>query len=142
MRVRDVVARDRPFVTIPSSMSVPALLACIEQAADQDVFPVLGDDGRLAGLIAAESLRVVASNPELHRVAVAVDLMSAAASIGMDDELRVVAEQMLQRDLRAVPVIEDGAVVALLDQHDIARAAMRPTDPNESMVFSPRRRGP
>lgn len=142
LRVRDVVARDRAFVTIPGSMPVPALLACIEQAADQDVFPILDEGGRLSGVIAAESLRVIASNPELHAIAVAVDLMSAPTSVGMDDELRAIAELMVERELRAVPVIENGAVVALLDQHDIARVVMLPTDPNESMVFSPRRGGP
>jgi CIC family chloride channel protein len=131
LRVRDVVVRDRPFVTLTSSTPAPELLRRIEQAADQDVFPVIDDTGALRGVIAAESLRVMASNPELHPIAVAIDLMTPAHPVTLDDGLRAVAEAMVDRDLRAVPVVDAGTVIALLDQHDIAKAAMR--DPNESM---------
>jgi CIC family chloride channel protein len=134
MCVRDVVRRDRPFVTLGAWLRLPELLPRIEQAADQDVFPVVDELGALRGVIAAESLRVIATNPELHRIALAVDLMRPAHEVGLEDRLRPIAETMVDRDLRAVPVVDGGMVVALLDQHDIAKAAAR--DPNESMVMS------
>jgi CIC family chloride channel protein len=129
LRVQDVMRR-RPFISFAGSTPLAIVLARIEEAADQDVFPVVDETGRLAGVIVADSLRVIASNPELHGIAVAIDLMIAATSVRPDDELRAVAELMVERDLRCVPVVEGGGVIALLDQHDISRAVM--SDPNES----------
>jgi CIC family chloride channel protein len=133
MCVRDVVQRDRPFVTVGASLPLAELLRRIEQAADQDVFPVLDETGALCGVIAAESLRVIATNPELHTIALAIDLMRPAHAVALDDRLRSIAETMVERDLRAVPVVDGGVVIALLDQHDIAKAATR--DPNESLTM-------
>lgn len=125
LRCRDVVALDRTFVSISPSMGMAELVALVEQAADQDVFPVLDAQRRLCGTISAEALRVLPSNPELHAVTVAADLMAAAVSVRLGDDLRTAAQLMVERDLRAVPVVDDaGLVVALIDEHDLSAAVV------------------
>ena len=133
LRCRDVVRLERPFVSLKRDTTVPSLTAVVENAADQDVFPVVEQKMKLCGVVSAESLRVVASHPELHELAVVADLMSAAACVTLDDNLRTAAELMIKRDLRAVPITDaDGAVIGLLDEHDIAAVALGSHEPSAS----------
>lgn len=122
---RDVVRLDRAFVPVASSLRVDELARLVEQAEHQDVFPVLDEHQRLCGVISAESLRIVASNPELHAVAVAADLMAPPIAIHLGDDLRTVAQLMVARDLRSLPVLDErGTVIAMVDQHDLATAVV------------------
>lgn len=123
VRCRHVVKLDRTFRTVTVQTSVSELVRLVEAAPDQDVFPVVDDDRAFRGLIAVESLRVVAMNPELHSVAVAADVMTPPVSVSLDQDLRSTAAVMIARDLRALPVVDrDGAIIAMLDEHDIAAA--------------------
>ena len=119
VRCREIPAR--PFLTVPPSASVTVLAKLVESAPDQDVFPVVDGAGALVGTIAAEALRVVASNPELRDLTVAGDLMGPPRSVRADQDLRTAAQELLAGDLRAIPIVdEQGAIVGLLDEHDIA----------------------
>jgi chloride channel protein, CIC family len=120
LRCRDVLRSERAFVVVAPELRLPALAQLVEGAPHQDVFPVVDADQVLRGVIAAEALRVLASNPELHHVGVAADLMAPAVSVGIDADLRSAAQLMLAHDLRSLPVTDGGAIVALLDEHDIS----------------------
>jgi CIC family chloride channel protein len=125
LRCRDVVHKDRRFITIDASLPVPELAKAVEGAADQDVFPVIGDGRTLLGVISAESLRVLASNPELRGVAIAADLMGPLVAVRLDDDLRTVAQLLVAMDLRALPVVgATGEILAMLDEHDISIAVL------------------
>ncbi|HEY6033475.1 MAG TPA: CBS domain-containing protein, partial [Kofleriaceae bacterium] len=102
---------------------VPELTTQIVDAPDQDVFPIVDEAGVLHGVISAEALRVIASNPELHQLAVAADLMMPPVSVALDADLRAAAQLMVSRDLRSLPVVDAaGAIVGLIDEHDITTA--------------------
>ncbi|HEY5952640.1 MAG TPA: chloride channel protein [Kofleriaceae bacterium] len=125
LRCRDVVRLDRPFVSLKPNASLPSVTAVVEIAADQDVFPVVDPDGMLCGILAAESLRIVASNPELHKLAVVADLMSAPASAPLDQALHSAAQLMIARDLRSLPITDaTGTIVGLLDEHEISAVVL------------------
>jgi chloride channel protein, CIC family len=125
LRCADVIRRDRVFLKFAPETRVPELTAQIAGAADQDVFPIVDAAGVLRGVIAAESLRVIASNPELHQLALAADLMMPPVSIALESDLRSAAQLMLARDLRSLPVVDGtGAIVGLLDEHDISAVAL------------------
>lgn len=125
LRCRDVLQRHRSFLTVAPSLSVLELTKLVEHAEDQDVFPVVAANHVLVGVIAAESLRVIAPNPELHAVGIAADLMGPVVSVMLDDDLRTAARLMVARDVRALPVVNaTGEVIALLDEHDISRAVV------------------
>lgn len=123
LRCSDVLRRDRGLLTFATNTKVPELTAQIANAADQDVFPIVDPAGVLRGIIAAEALRVIASNPELHNIAVASDLMLPPVSVPLQSDLRTAAQLMVEHDLRSLPVVDaDGAIVGLIDEHDIATA--------------------
>ncbi|CAN5151333.1 chloride channel protein [soil metagenome] len=123
LRCADVLRRDRTFLKFAPSTKVPELTAQITNAPDQDVFPVVDAGGVLCGIISAEALRVIASNPELHQLAVAADLMLPPVSVPLEADLRAAAQLMVSRDLRSLPVLDaGGAVVGLIDEHDITTA--------------------
>jgi len=125
LRCSDIVRRDRVLLKFAPETRVPELTAQIAGAADQDVFPIVDAAGVLRGTIAAESLRVIASNPELHEVAVAADLMIPPVSIALDADLRSAAQLMIAHDLRSLPVVDAaGTIVGLLDEHDISAVAL------------------
>lgn len=126
IRCRDVVKPERPFHVVPTRAKLVELTRLVESTPDQDVFPVIDDDRMYRGLISVEGLRVVAANPELHTMAVAADLMTPPVSVVLDQDLRSAAAVMIARDLRSVPVIDaDGAIIAMLDEHDIAAAVVQ-----------------
>jgi chloride channel protein, CIC family len=132
LRCGDVVRSDRAILSFGPEVRVSELTASIAGAVDQDVFPVVGADGVLHGLIAAESLRIVASNPELHGLAIAADLMMPPVSIPVEADLRAAAHLMLARDLRSIPVVDvRGVIVGLLDEHDISAVTLDRAEPRE-----------
>ncbi|MEO8549124.1 MAG: chloride channel protein [Kofleriaceae bacterium] len=123
LRCADVLRRDRAFLKFSPSTRVPELTEQITHAADQDVFPIVDAGGVLRGIIAAEALRVIASNPELHQLAVAADLMMPAVSVPFEADLRTAAQLMVTHDLRSLPVTDaGGAIIGLIDEHEITAA--------------------
>jgi chloride channel protein, CIC family len=125
LRCRDIVRMDRVFISLTPNTTIPSLASVIDRASDQDVFPVVSATATLCGVVTLESLRVLTSHPELHELAVVADLMRPPASASLDHSLRAVAELMIEHDLRVVPVTDaTGAVVALIDEHDIAAVAL------------------
>ena len=127
LRCRDVVRLDRKFEVVSPRTTIPDLTKLVEASHDQDVFPVVDEQRTLRGIISVEALRVVASNPELHAVAVAADLMTPPVSVDLDQDLRSAAAVMVARDLRSLPVVDrDKGIVGLLDEHDISSAVAEP----------------
>jgi CIC family chloride channel protein len=125
MCCRDVVRAERTFVSLAPKMTIQSLASLAEHAPDQDVFPVVDESNALCGVVTAESLRVIASHPELHQVAVVADLMGPPASATLDRSLRAAAELMIERDLRALPITDaSGVVIGLVDEHEIAGVAL------------------
>ncbi len=127
-RCGDLLRAERAVVSIPVGASMSVMAALVEGAPDQDVFPVVGPEGALVGLISAEALRVVATDPEVVRVALAADVMLPPASVAAESNLRSAAELMVARDLRALPVRDaQGRILGLLDEHDISGAFLAST---------------
>jgi CIC family chloride channel protein len=134
---RDVVQPGRTFISIEPSLSIPQLTALVERAADQDVFPVVAKNRSVLGVISAESLRVLASNPELHGVAIAADLMGPPVAVRLDDDLRTIAQLLVAMDLRALPVVDSsGEVIAIVDQHDISIAVLHALSSDRAVSVS------
>src|SRR5690606_22056759 len=61
IRCRDVIKAERPFQAISPRMSVAELVQLVDATPDQDVFPVVDRERGFLGIIAVESLRIVAS---------------------------------------------------------------------------------
>jgi CIC family chloride channel protein len=120
-RCKDVLRRDRTFVTVAPETPIRDLLQQVELAGPQAIFPVVDGERKLRGLISDEALRLAVANPELHVVGVAADLMTPAVSVPQDADLRTTAQLLLSNDLRGLPVVDDERrVIGILDEHELS----------------------
>jgi len=104
----------------------------------QRAFPVLGDGEKLVGLIYAEDLAVLLTEPELENVVNAADLMRPPTSVRADEDLRTALELMRDEGVHQLPVVDfEGQVVGFLDDAAIVEAFLRVSGPrprNRSMA--------
>jgi len=130
----DLIDRARRIATLKLRDKIAQVAIVVDDAPDQDVFPVLDDAGKVAGLLSAESLRAFLANGAAAELAIVADAMVPALTFTEGTELRTAAIQLVSRDLRAAPVLDgNGAPIGLIDQHDIMRASTAAA-PGDSMA--------
>jgi CIC family chloride channel protein len=123
LRAGDVSIRDRPFASFEPATPAHDVIQKIAEASWQDIFPVLGPDGKMVGLINAELLRTFATERDFELVTVAADLMQPALAVQTSQNLHAAIEVMLRHQLREIPVTDDaGKIIGFLDESDITRA--------------------
>jgi CIC family chloride channel protein len=133
MRAKDIVVRDRPYVAFELATPAQQVIHHLAESSWQDVFPVVGQDGAMVGMIQAELLRTFASQPDFEQVTVAADLMEPPLSVPMSQNLHEAIDQMLRHNLREIPVVDEfGKIVGFLDEADITRAYLAATTPAPS----------
>jgi chloride channel protein, CIC family len=126
--VEKVMIAGRPFVSFEPSTPAEVMIHRIAETGWQDVFPVLDKAGKMLGMITAESLRIVASEPELEKMTLAVDAMQPAVTVRMSDDLRTAIEAMVANAVRELPVVDGaGKILGFLDEADISRAYLEAT---------------
>jgi len=129
VKVKDVAQQGRAFVTLTAKMSAREVIARVSESQWQDVFPVVGDDGALIGLISAEILRTFAADPDVGALTIAHDMMLPPRTVSENDSLRAALELMLEISTREVLITgEDGRIVGLLDEAEITSAYHDRTD--------------
>ena len=133
MRVRDLMSKS--VVTIAPEESA-ALAARLLSRHELGALPVCAADGTLVGIVTDRDIvtRCVAAGEEPGRVPVR-DIMSPAPSVitpetPISDAVRLMA----QRQVRRLPVVEQGHVVGMLSLGDLARS--RRTDTEAAAVLS------
>ncbi len=119
-RVADVLKPPSAWLTVLKSTRADELMARLPAAAGQDVIPVLDGDGRLVGLVLAETVRFLAVNPEAQPFTIVEDIAQPPVSVGPDDDLHAAAAAMLAADLAEIPVVDaQGRVVGRLTESDL-----------------------
>jgi CBS domain-containing protein len=89
--------------------------------------PVLGDDGRLIGMLTDRDIAIAAllQGAPLRSITVSSVMVKEVLTCQADDEIETVVEGLLARRLRRMPVIDaDRRVIGILSLNDIARAAI------------------
>lgn len=128
MRVGDIAVRDRPFISFEMATPSHKVIHEIAESSWQDVFPVVGKDGKMVGMVNTELLRTFASQPDFELVTVAADLMQAPLSVPVSESLHVAIELMLRHRLRELPIVDEGGkIVGFLDEADVTRAYLAAT---------------
>ena len=133
MRVRDLMSKS--VVTIAPEESA-ALAARLLSRHGLGSLPVCAADGTLAGIVTDRDIvtRCVAAGEEPGRVPVR-DIMSPAPSvITPETPISDAARLMAQRQVRRLPVVEQGHVVGMLSLGDLARS--RRTDTEAAAALS------
>jgi CIC family chloride channel protein len=139
LRVGDLMARGRPFVSFSPAEPAEDMLHRIGDAAWQDVFPVVQPDGSLSGLVSADALRMLAAEQRDITWLVAADLMQPAVTVGPDDNLHVATEKLVQNALRELPVVgAKGEILGFLDEAEVARVYLRSASRAEDAANSRR----
>lgn len=132
MRVRDLMSKS--VVTIAPEESA-ALAARLLSRHELGALPVCAADGTLAGIVTDRDIvtRCVAAGEEPGRVPVR-DIMSPAPSvITPETPILDAARLMAQRQVRRLPVVEQGYVVGMLSLGDLARSRRTDTEAAEAL---------
>ena len=110
---------------IPASANLDELLHFIERST-QAHFPVVQEDGSLAGVIHFSDVRDVIYDPTLRDLVTAVDLADPnSAVVGIDMELTDLLDVFEKQNVAVLPVVEGGdgkRIVGLVEQRDVLRA--------------------
>ncbi len=93
------------FVSLAPNVRASAVAELARKAREQHVFPVVTSEQRLLGVVTSEELAILESEPELHAVANALDLMRDPVFVRVNDDLGTALEIMLHHGIREVPVV-------------------------------------
>jgi chloride channel protein, CIC family len=128
IKVVDVMVTGRSFVHFKLHTPVSEVLRSAAETSWQDVFPVVDDSGKMAGVITGDIVRLLAMERELESLALAMDAMQPPVSIRPQDNLRTATEVLLSQNVREVPVVdESGAIVGFLDEAEVSRVYLEVT---------------
>jgi CIC family chloride channel protein len=125
IRVRDVMSH-RPHVSFRPDTHAAEMLRVSAEVPWQEVFPVLDAAGRMIGLVGSPALRMLATEADDSRWAVAADLMQVPITVLPDDDLGKATRQLLANGLRELAVVDRNLqLVGVLDEIQIAEAYVR-----------------
>lgn len=128
IKVVEVMVPGRSFVHFKLHTHVSEVLQYAAETSWQDVFPVVDESGKMAGIITGDIVRLLATERELESLALAMDAMQPPVSVRPEDNLRTATEVLLSQNVREVPVVdESGAIVGFLDESEVSRAYLEVT---------------
>jgi len=117
-----VLVRHRPYASFERCTSARVVIEKAALSAWQDVFPVLGSDGKVVGMVPSDVLRAMAANPDLGGLAIVHDLMVPPVTVRDTDDLRQALQAILEHGVREVMVLaDDGRIAGFLDEAEINR---------------------
>ena len=120
MQVRDLMNPSVVSITPGESASLAARLLSRHNLGS---LPVCGEDGGLRGIVTDRDivLRCVAAEEDPAQTPVK-DIMSRnCAVVSPDDDAREATRLMAARQVRRLPVLEDGKVVGMVSLGDLAK---------------------
>lgn len=104
----------------------PRLIEVIADAGPQTVFPVVGEDARLVGVVTLDDLAMLARESDLGSLVCAADLMRPPLALEPRDSLERALSTMTDAEVRQLVIVdEERRVVGLLDEVTIARDFLR-----------------
>jgi CIC family chloride channel protein len=133
VRVRDVLKPRPPPICFLRQTPAAEVVRHASNVAGQEVFPVVGADDRIVGLISSASMRVLSAERTDTAWTLAADIMQGVVAVRLEDDLRTATEAMLSNELREIPVIsEDNCVIGMLDETDISEVYLQAANRAES----------
>ncbi len=119
MQVRDLMSQG--VVSIAPGDST-ALAARLLARHDIGSLPVVGEDGRLRGILTDRDiiLRCVAAEDDPAKIPVRDIMTRNCAVVFPDDDAREAGRMMAAQQVRRLPVTEDGRVVGMVSLGDLA----------------------
>jgi len=110
------------FETVPPQLPIETLVDGYMARSDQRAFPVLDSSERFLGMVCQRDIERI--SPEQRRTMTVRDVMKPVeqiAAAGPGDDVFDVLNQLAQRDINQMPVVDNGRVVGLIRREDIVR---------------------
>ena len=119
MKIREVMTQ-RPVTCSPTDVCAQA--ATLMKQQDCGSIPVV-EDGRLVGIVTDRDIvvRAVAAGKDPKTLRVAEIMSADPISVSPDDDVAEAAKVMAERQVRRLPVVENGRLVGLLVTAQVAR---------------------
>jgi Zn-dependent protease/predicted transcriptional regulator len=117
--VQQVMRRNPP--TVPAGITVGSLIHDYVMTSDDSAFPVL-DNGQIRGLVTLQDVRAVPR--EAWETTSIEDIMSPIdrlVAVTPEENAADALDKLARRDVRQLPVLQDGGLVGLLRRQDIVR---------------------
>ena len=120
MQVRDLM---NPSVVSITPNESAALAARLLSRHNLGALPVCGDDGGLRGIVTDRDivLRCVAAEEDPAQVPVRDIMTRNCATVSPADDPREATRVMADKQVRRLPVLQDGKVVGMVSLGDLAR---------------------
>jgi len=120
MKLRDVMTN--PVIRIQAEESVAVAARTLEHY-NIGILPVCGRDGRLCGLVTDRDMvtRCLAAGRQAETTAVREVMTAQVISAGPDMEASVAAGLMGRKQIRRLPVVENGKLCGMVSLGDLAR---------------------
>ena len=121
MQVRDLM---NPSVISVTTADSTALAARLLSRHNIGSLPVCSPDGRLRGIVTDRDivLRCVAAEEDPAQTPVREVMTRGCFSLSPDDDCREATRVMALRQVRRLPVVENGKLVGMLSLGDLARS--------------------
>ncbi len=143
IHVKDVMKSTAAPVCFFKETPTSELIRHASAATGQEVFPIIGADGRLIGLISSGTMRVLAAERSHAIWTLAADLMQEPVSVRLEDDLRTATEAMVRNELRELPVVSaENFVLGMVDESDIAEIYLQAAARAESADVKSRPKSP
>jgi CIC family chloride channel protein len=131
LRLDKLIARANAFACFAPATRPSEMLREAETHHAQKVFPVVDAARKLVGLVTTDEVALLQGEPHFELLVTAMDVMRGPASVRMQDDLRTVFELMRAEGLREIPVVDDdGQILGLVDEADVAQVYLRATSPH------------
>jgi CIC family chloride channel protein len=116
----------RPGAKVPSLVPGNGVETVLQRFAESrlGVLPVLGENGRLLGIVNLEDV-LIATQAEAQLIVVADMMRTDLIPLVADDPLHVAQERFVESDVLALPVVrsaDDQHVVGIVKRFDVASA--------------------
>jgi CIC family chloride channel protein len=123
--VGQVMTKGRNLSVFSRETTATEMIRAHGEASWQEVFPVREEGGQLVGMVAADTIRLLASQPDTHLWTSAADLMEPLVILRPSDDLRTAAERIVASRFRALPVVDPaGSLLGFLDETRIAETVL------------------
>jgi CBS domain-containing protein len=125
MKIKDLMSH--PAVTCPTSATLDAATRLMWEY-DCGIVPVIGDDGRLAGVVTDRDACMAAytTGRPLGHIGVTKAMAKTVIACHANDSIDNAYHLMRENQLHRLPVIDDdGRPVGVLSMNDLARMAAR-----------------
>jgi CBS domain-containing protein len=124
MRARDVMSR--PVVSVDTATTVREAITILTEHGFAAV-PVTDDAGHVVGIF-SESDALRADTTTGREQSVTAAMVTPVEVVAPTAEVETIAEHMLTRRLRCVPVVEEGFLIGVVSRRDLLRVLVRDDD--------------